>query len=93
MLLSSQLSSDPSARIITIVNPFPLTQDQQTLNSSLIAVLTSIGFAFIPASFAAWVVKERTTKAKHQQMISGMFREGFCLFVCVVYVVYVVCIV
>ncbi|CAL1377626.1 unnamed protein product [Linum trigynum] len=57
-------------------HPFPLTQSQhlqrQDLDAFSAAIIVSIAFAFIPASFAVAIVKEREVKAKHQQLISGV---------------------
>ena len=74
MLFSQKLPAVPSAHIETKLDPMPLTANQKALRSSIIGLLISIGFAFVPASIAAWIVKERSLKAKHQQIISG---EGF----------------
>ncbi|GFP92211.1 ABC transporter a family member 1 [Phtheirospermum japonicum] len=41
------------------------------LDAFKVAVVVTIAFSFIPASFAVAIVKEREVKAKHQQLISG----------------------
>ena len=41
------------------------------MTRSISVIIIAIGFCFIPASIVGFVVRERETKAKHQQMISG----------------------
>ncbi|XP_071741723.1 ABC transporter A family member 1 [Rutidosis leptorrhynchoides] len=57
-------------------HPLPMTQSQrlqrQDLDAFSAAIVVSIAFSFIPASFAVAIVKEREVKAKHQQLISGV---------------------
>jgi hypothetical protein len=53
-------------------HPFPPTKTQRLLVDSTAALVVGIAFAFIPASIVGWVVKERQTKVKHLQMISGV---------------------
>lgn len=57
-------------------HPLPMTESQrlqrQDLDAFSAAIVVSIAFSFIPASFAVAIVKEREVKAKHQQLISGV---------------------
>ncbi|CAB4317029.1 unnamed protein product [Prunus armeniaca] len=57
-------------------HPLPMTKSQHLQHHDLdafsAAVIVSIAFSFIPASFAVAIVKEREVKAKHQQLISGV---------------------
>ncbi|MFS7977586.1 putative ABC-type sulfate transporter [Helianthus anomalus] len=57
-------------------HPLPMTESQrlqrQDLDAFSAAIVVSIAFSFIPASFAVTIVKEREVKAKHQQFISGV---------------------
>ncbi|BFG38061.1 hypothetical protein CerSpe_243350 [Prunus speciosa] len=57
-------------------HPLPMTKSQHLQHHDLdafsAAVIVSIAFSFIPASFAVSIVKEREVKAKHQQLISGV---------------------
>jgi hypothetical protein len=39
-------------------------------------LIFAIGFAFIPASWVATIVRERETKVKHQMLISGALPLG-----------------
>jgi len=52
--------------------PFPLTSGQKNLQDSGTSLNLALGFAFIPASFGAFVVLERETGSKHLQIISGV---------------------
>ncbi|XP_048321587.1 ABC transporter A family member 1 isoform X2 [Ziziphus jujuba] len=57
-------------------HPLPMTVSQHLqrhdLDAFSVAIIVSISFSFIPASFAVSIVKEREVKAKHQQLISGV---------------------
>ncbi|XP_024027117.1 ABC transporter A family member 1 [Morus notabilis] len=57
-------------------HPLPMTKSQHLqrhdLDAFSAAVIASIAFSFVPASFAVSIVKEREVKAKHQQLISGV---------------------
>ncbi|KAL3632486.1 Phospholipid-transporting ATPase abca1 [Castilleja foliolosa] len=57
-------------------HPLPMTtsqvQQRHDLDAFKVAVVITIAFSFIPASFAVAIVKEREVKAKHQQLISGV---------------------
>jgi len=70
---------DPAASIVLRMDPLPLTSEQEALTTSFTAVFIAIAFAFIPASFAGFMVKERETKVKHQQLISGVSITAYWL--------------
>ncbi|KAH6832483.1 ATP-binding cassette A1 [Perilla frutescens var. hirtella] len=57
-------------------HPLPMTESQlqqhHDLDAFEVAVVVTMAFSFIPASFAVAIVKEREVKAKHQQLISGV---------------------
>ncbi|XP_058083562.1 ABC transporter A family member 1 isoform X2 [Magnolia sinica] len=57
-------------------HPLPMTSSQHSQHHDLdafsAAIIVTIAFSFIPASFAVAIVKEREVKAKHQQLISGV---------------------
>ena len=63
-------------KILTRNHPLPFTGRQRTIISGIesffAALLLVIAFAFIPASYAIFIVKEREIAAKHQQLISGV---------------------
>ncbi|KAK0597531.1 hypothetical protein LWI29_026223 [Acer saccharum] len=67
---------DRNMTIQTRNHPLPMTKSQHLqrhdLDAFSAAVIVSIAFSFIPASFAVSIVKEREVKAKHQQLISGV---------------------
>lgn len=52
--------------------PFPLTAAQKSLTDSVASLNIALGFAFIPATFGAFVVLERETKSKHLQITCGV---------------------
>eukprot|EP00927_Polykrikos_kofoidii_P044673 TRINITY_DN38578_c0_g1_i1.p1 TRINITY_DN38578_c0_g1~~TRINITY_DN38578_c0_g1_i1.p1 ORF type:complete len:1924 (+),score=258.06 TRINITY_DN38578_c0_g1_i1:805-5772(+) len=51
---------------------FPLTASMKQLSDGQTGLFLALGFAFVPASFGAFVVLERETKSKHLQVISGV---------------------
>ncbi|PRQ44758.1 putative ABC transporter, P-loop containing nucleoside triphosphate hydrolase [Rosa chinensis] len=69
-------SRNKNVTIQTRNHPLPMTNSQHLqrhdLDAFSAAVIVSIAFSFIPASFAVPIVKEREVKAKHQQLISGV---------------------
>ena len=74
--LFNWVSGGAGASIRTTNAPLPFTQRQYTVVSSLTSFVSVlfvvIAFSFVPASFAAFVVKEREVGAKHQQLVSGV---------------------
>jgi len=71
-----KLTGSSDAGITVRSYPFAGTKKQQLLSqtpSTIMAVIIiSIAFCFIPASFVMFVIRERETNAKHQQLISGV---------------------
>lgn len=69
-------SGNKNMTIQTRNHPLPPTKSQRLqrhdLDAFSAAIIVSIAFSFIPASFAVPIVKEREVKAKHQQLISGV---------------------
>ncbi|KAG9132657.1 hypothetical protein Leryth_016697, partial [Lithospermum erythrorhizon] len=69
-------TGDENMTIQTSNHPLPMTESQRQQHHDLdafsAAIIVSIAFSFIPASFAVSIVKESETKAKHQQLISGV---------------------
>ncbi|OMO71381.1 ABC transporter-like protein, partial [Corchorus capsularis] len=67
---------DNNMTIQTRNHPLPMTKSQHLerhdLDAFSAAIIVSIAFSFIPASFAVPIVKEREVKAKQQQLISGV---------------------
>ena len=66
----------PSGSITTVINPLAVTQSEYSTATSFsgfpVVVMLMLAFAFIPAAFAVFVVRERETKAKHLQIVSGV---------------------
>eukprot|EP01138_Halocafeteria_seosinensis_P011391 gb/GECG01011634.1/.p1 GENE.gb/GECG01011634.1/~~gb/GECG01011634.1/.p1 ORF type:complete len:2040 (+),score=216.84 gb/GECG01011634.1/:1-6120(+) len=75
-LLFRQLYQDDSRNITIFNSPFPFTNAQhgqiKSITSFITVLFIVIAFAFIPSSFAVFIVKEREVNAKHQQLISGV---------------------
>ncbi len=69
--LLRSLTGHTDASITVTTWPMPRTADAKALVTSTLAIIVAIAFAFIPASFVGYAVKEESDKAKHQQMISG----------------------
>jgi len=76
-MISARLLSDviknKKIEIQTTNHPFPYQQDfsLRHLVSFLIAFMTGLSYAYIPVVYAVVVVKEKQTKAKHQQLVMG----------------------
>eukprot|EP00468_Gymnochlora_sp_CCMP2014_P005803 CAMPEP_0167753008 /NCGR_PEP_ID=MMETSP0110_2-20121227/7466_1 /TAXON_ID=629695 /ORGANISM="Gymnochlora sp., Strain CCMP2014" /LENGTH=1725 /DNA_ID=CAMNT_0007638709 /DNA_START=398 /DNA_END=5575 /DNA_ORIENTATION=- len=58
--------------IITTNNPLPLTDNEKRLPAVILGLLISLSFAIIPAFYIYFIVNERASGAKHQQIISGV---------------------
>jgi ATP-binding cassette subfamily A (ABC1) protein 3 len=63
------------ARYDLFNHPLPLTRQGelrvQAILSLFAAVFVLVPFCYLPASFVIFVVRERASKAKHQQLVSG----------------------
>ncbi|GAB1602809.1 ATP-binding cassette sub-family A member 3-like [Argonauta hians] len=74
---------DYSSNIIYINHPLPVSEKGAQSNSFLspdgftISVMVLFGVGFTAASFSLFVVKERCTKSKHLQYISGLYPFNF----------------
>lgn len=67
-------------RITLSNNILPRTASQIVSTSSVTTgLIVSIAFAFIPASFVAFIVRERATKVLHLQIISGVSTTAYWL--------------
>ena len=71
-------STGQTAGVKYVVRNFPLpatsrdTLRMQTYLTLFAALFVMIPFCYLPASFVLFVVKERTCKSKHLQMVSGV---------------------
>lgn len=68
--------SGGSASITTRTHPLPITFSQtaaiQSSTSSSVAIIVVIAFAFIPAAVVSYVVRERESGSKAQQLLAGV---------------------
>jgi ATP-binding cassette subfamily A (ABC1) protein 3 len=76
------LTGSSSKSIVVKSHPMPLTYTQvvdveRTQGISL-AFSIATALLFVPAAFIVFIVVERQTKAKHQQMISGVSITAYC---------------
>jgi ATP-binding cassette subfamily A (ABC1) protein 3 len=64
--------------------PFPQTESEYLEKQRVSAILLSVFFnqalIFLPATFIVFIVMEKQTKAKHQQLISGVSIIAYCKF-------------
>eukprot|EP00948_MAST-09A_sp_MAST-9A-sp1_P001689 g1689.t1 len=70
-------NAPPKLPSIALTNdPFPLTarqKDQRSAGGGAVgSIMIAIAFSFVPASIATFVVRERGTDVKYQQLISGV---------------------
>jgi ATP-binding cassette subfamily A (ABC1) protein 3 len=81
--LLQEALQNSSVRIVINSHPLPRTvrQNEQSASFSAltVALFLSIAFAFIPAGFAVFVVREREVKAKHLQLVSGVSLPAYWL--------------
>lgn len=65
-----------TSRLVAVNHPLPLT-DQQTIDiKTVLSILASlfllIPYCYIPGAFIVFMVKERVSKSKHLQLVSGV---------------------
>ena len=69
-------SIDSSVSIKANLHPLPFTKKEKSIFSSysvnIVVVFIMVVAPFIPAAFAAYIVREREVKAKQQQLVSGI---------------------
>lgn len=74
--LYSLCSERPRSRLVSVNDPLPLTTQQsieiRTILSVLAALFLLIPYCYIPGAFVVFVVKERISKSKHLQLVSGV---------------------
>ncbi|CAM9360676.1 unnamed protein product [Chrysoparadoxa australica] len=79
--LLRQITGAEDAEITLRLQPFPFTSFQQDVvddsGTFATALFLMIGYAFIPAAWVGFVVKERETKSKHQQVVSGVSLHAY----------------
>eukprot|EP00760_Papus_ankaliazontas_P022183 PhM_4_TR18813/c3_g1_i1/m.35877/K05643/ABCA3; ATP-binding cassette, subfamily A (ABC1), member 3 len=73
----------PNASIQVSTQPLPLTDHElqriSNIQSMLIALFVLIPFCLLPANYVSFLVKERETKSKHVQVVSGVNMVCFWL--------------
>jgi ATP-binding cassette subfamily A (ABC1) protein 3 len=71
-MLAKLTGSADNTTITVASHPYPPTNNQVVLSQSIVSLFISIAFCWMPASWIAYVVREREFKSKHQQIISGV---------------------
>jgi ATP-binding cassette subfamily A (ABC1) protein 3 len=70
------VKGDPSYKITFANHPLPVSNtgqgNEEAKNGDLMASFVGIAFALIPASIIIFIVQERETNLKHQQVITGV---------------------
>jgi hypothetical protein len=84
LVVDSMLKSyDPSASLLMNMHTFPSTHREKTqfasYNLDLVVTFIMLAAPCIPAAFATFVVRERETKSKQQQMVSGVSIPAYWL--------------
>jgi ABC-type multidrug transport system ATPase subunit len=68
--------ANTGARLISVNEPLPLTTQQsievKTILSILATLFLLIPYCYIPGAFIVFIVKERISKSKHLQLVSGV---------------------
>jgi hypothetical protein len=71
----------PTTRFVARNHPLPLTEREsiriRTFLTLFAALFILIPFCFLPANFVIFVVKERASKAKHLQLVSGVHPNSY----------------
>lgn len=77
------LTANSSLSITVSSQPLPLTATQrlrqQRVSAILIAFFFNQGMIFVPSTYIVFIVQEKQSKAKHQQLISGVSIPAYCL--------------
>eukprot|EP00760_Papus_ankaliazontas_P036329 PhM_4_TR8289/c4_g1_i1/m.92591/K05643/ABCA3; ATP-binding cassette, subfamily A (ABC1), member 3 len=78
---AAKLGAPVSIRAYT--HPLDFTERQslfiETIQAFIAAIFVMIPYCFVPAVYTAWLVREKETKAKHLQVVSGMNTYAFWL--------------
>lgn len=83
--LLSSWTNDSTIRVDVVNHPLPDTAETKTeeyLRSGTdltVGIMVIIALSFVPASFVLFVIQERTSKAKHLQMVSGVTNAEYWL--------------
>ncbi|CAN0323074.1 unnamed protein product, partial [Laminaria digitata] len=67
--------------ITTTMHPMPRTSYQKDIDSGFdsfsVSVFIMIAYTFVSAAWIAFIVREKETKCKHQQVVSGVGLEAY----------------
>ncbi|CAM9287272.1 unnamed protein product [Phaeothamnion confervicola] len=70
-----------AATVAFTMHPFPFTSFESSINSDTktfpTVLFLLIGVAFVPAAWVGFLVRERETKSKHQQVVSGVSLDAY----------------
>ena len=70
-----------TTRLVSVNHPLPLTTKQSLEIKVMLSVLAGlfilIPFCYIPATFIVFLVKERVSKSKHLQLVSGVNMSAY----------------
>jgi ABC-type multidrug transport system fused ATPase/permease subunit len=79
--LFKRCSGASNPKLLATNYPLPLTTQQsteiRTILSIIAAMLLAIPFNYIPAAFTVFLVKERSCKSKHLQLVSGVDMSAY----------------
>jgi len=66
----------PAARLVSVQHPLPLTSQQTIEVKTALSIIASlfilIPYCYVPGAFIVFLVKEKTCKSKHLQLVSGV---------------------
>ncbi|CAM9216451.1 unnamed protein product [Ectocarpus fasciculatus] len=69
--------------IAVTMHPLPRTTREEDIDSGFnsfnVSLFMLIAFSFVPAAWMAYIVREKETKCKHQQVVSGVGLEAYWL--------------
>lgn len=75
------LTGNDAAGITVTMHPHQKTNTESTIDSDTNTfpqvIFLMIGYAFIPAAWVSFVVRERQHRSKHQQVVSGVSLEAY----------------
>jgi hypothetical protein len=81
-LILKNITGNRDASISVVISPFPQTLEESQAEQKNNAVWACLFFlqalAFIPATYIVHIVLERQSKAKHQQIMSGVGLSAYC---------------
>lgn len=81
--LYGQCKQSDTVRLTSINEPLPITSQQgievKTILSIVAALFLLIPYCYIPGAFIVFLVKERISKSKHLQLVSGVNMTSYWL--------------